>query len=84
MNQQAVLDEIRQVIADVLEDVDIGSITEQTTAENVEGWDSVQHVRILMALERKFKFRFSNDEIEKLKNVGDLVKTVSGHIRSST
>lgn len=84
MNQQVVFDDVKQVIVDVVDDADASAITEATTAEDVEGWDSVQHVRILMALERKFKFRFSNEEIEKLKNVGDLVKATLGHIQSST
>jgi acyl carrier protein len=84
MNPQALFEEVRQVIADVLDDVDVKSITQATRAEDVEGWDSIQHVRILMALERKLKFRFSNDEIEKLKNVGDLVGAVARHIPAST
>ena len=46
--------------------------------------DSIQHVRILMALERKLKFRFSNDEIENLKNVGDLLGVVSKRLSSLT
>lgn len=83
MDQQAVFEEVRNIIVDVVDVNDAASITESTVAEDIEGWDSVQHVRILMAIERKFKFRFSNDEIEKLKNVGELVKVVLVHTKSS-
>ena len=84
MDRSVILDEVRQTIADVIDDANVGAISETTTAEDVEGWDSVQHVRILMALERNLKFRFSNDEIEKLKSVGDLVTVISRHTQSST
>ena len=83
MDKKAVFAEIKQVIADVIEDVNVDAIDEATTAEDVDGWDSIQHVRILMALERKFKFRFSTDEIEKLKCVGDIVAAVSRHVPST-
>lgn len=83
MDKALVFDEVKQVIADIVDDVDVDAINDAMTAEDVEGWDSVQHVRILMALERKFKFRFSTDEIEKLKCVGDLVAAVSRHVPST-
>ena len=83
MDKTLVFDEVKQVIADIVDDVDVDAINDAMTAEDVEGWDSVQHVRILMALERKFKFRFSTDEIEKLKCVGDLVAAVSRHVPST-
>ncbi|MCC3245013.1 acyl carrier protein [Methylocystis sp. WRRC1] len=77
MSNPDMLEEIRTVIVDVLDLENAGEITEATTADEVEGWDSLQHVRILTALERKFQFRFSDEEIEGLKNVGDLVAAVA-------
>jgi acyl carrier protein len=80
MTNRELFEDIKTVIVDVIDDENIGEITEATTAQDIEAWDSLQHVRILIALERKFRFRFSNEEIETLRNVGDLVAAISRHI----
>jgi acyl carrier protein len=68
---------IKSTIIDVLDlegEVEIGKTT---TADDIEGWDSLQHVRILTTLERKYGFRFSDSEVQGLTNVGDLLSVVS-------
>ena len=48
------------------------------TAEDVDGWDSLNHVRLIIAVERAFSVRFSTREITGLKNVGDLANVILG------
>ena len=60
---------------DVFDDDDL-EISLETTAEEVEDWDSLSHIRLIVAVERKFGFKFKNSEIEALKNVGELVNLV--------
>lgn len=50
----------------------------EMTAEDVDGWDSLNHVRLIIAVERAFSVRFSTREITRLKNVGDLANVVLG------
>jgi len=78
MSRDEILDEIRGVMADVF-DLDVGEdvVTEDTTANDVEEWDSLSHIRLIVAVERKFKVKFTNSEIESLKRVGDLVALVA-------
>ena len=71
----AVLDELREIMIDVF-DVDDLEITPATSADDIEEWDSLSHVRLLVAVERKFKFKFSNSEIESMKSVSDLLRLV--------
>jgi acyl carrier protein len=47
-----------------------------TTAEDVPGWDSLSHVRVLMAVEAEFGIRFSTLEVLRMKQVGDLQELV--------
>lgn len=61
-------------------DLDDLVITPDTSAEDVEEWDSLSHVRLIVAIERKFKFKFTNSEIDSLKNVGDLVKVIQSKL----
>jgi len=51
-------------------------ITPATTAEDIEEWDSLSHIRLIVALERRLKIRFKNSELEGLMNVGDLVSVI--------
>jgi len=46
------------------------------TAADVEGWDSLHHIRLIIAIERRFKIKFKNSEVEQLTNVGDLVSAI--------
>jgi acyl carrier protein len=67
---------IRETLIDVLDLDDDVEITTATTAEDIEEWDSLSHVRLIVAVERKFGIRFQNSEIGSLMNVGDLVRLI--------
>lgn len=53
------------------------TIDENTTAEDVPHWDSLQHLNIVAAAEQRFGVRFRTSEVEGLKNVGDFVALVA-------
>lgn len=57
-------------------DNDSLTLTETTTAKDVEGWDSITHVLIVVAVEKKFRVKFTAGEIQQLKNVGDLAALI--------
>ena len=75
MDKAEVLSQVRDILADVLDLPDL-SVTQQTTAEDVEGWDSFNHINIVVAVESKFGIKFHTAEVEELRNVGDLVELV--------
>jgi len=49
----------------------------EMTARDVDGWDSLAHVRLLLTIERKFQIKFSAPEVGGLRSVGDLVSLVA-------
>lgn len=49
----------------------------ETTARDVDGWDSLAHVRLLLTIERKFRIKFSVPEVGGLRSVGDLVSLIA-------
>jgi acyl carrier protein len=51
-------------------------ITAETTARDVEGWDSLAHVRLMLTIERVFVIKFSAYEVNQLNNVGQLVSLI--------
>jgi len=74
MAPEMILDQIRATMNDVFDlDLEEGEVTPDTTAKEIDEWDSLSHIRLIVAVERKFKVRFQNSEIESLKRVGDLV-----------
>jgi acyl carrier protein len=75
MSSDQILPQVRAIMEDVF-DIDDLSVTPATTAEDIEEWDSLSHIRLIVAVERKFKIKFKTAEIEGLKNVGDLVDLI--------
>jgi acyl carrier protein len=64
-------------------DNDTLELVPNMTAADVEGWDSLSHIDLIVALEREFKIKFTTAEISKLKNVGELEALVAGKRRRS-
>jgi acyl carrier protein len=60
---------------DVFDDDSI-VVTPELSAKQVDGWDSVTHIRLLLTIEKAFKVKFSTTEIGKLENVGGLVRLI--------
>ncbi|MBN2441508.1 MAG: acyl carrier protein [Spirochaetales bacterium] len=63
--------QIEDVFREIFEDDDL-VITTQTTARDIEEWDSLMNIQLVTAIEKKFKIRFTLGEIQNFKNVGDL------------
>ena len=72
MNQDAMLGRLNEVFRSVFDDPDL-TVLLATTAKDVPGWDSIVHITLVIEVEREFNVKFRMAEIEKLRNVGDLV-----------
>jgi acyl carrier protein len=75
MTDAEIYDVLTSVFHQVLED-DTIEITPATTADDVEGWDSMNHIFIVVELEKRFAIKFQAAEMEELKNVGELAALV--------
>jgi acyl carrier protein len=53
------------------------SLSRATTADDVDGWDSLMHINLIVAIEREFNIRFTTREITALRNVGDLMDLIA-------
>ena len=74
---------VRDVMVQVFGDDDI-VLEPATTAADVEGWDSVSNIEVLVALEREFGIRFNTGEIATLANVGQLVELIATRLGENT
>lgn len=64
--------QLQPIFRDILDNPNL-SITRESNASNVEGWDSLAHINLISAIEQEFGIRFALGELEELKNVGDMV-----------
>jgi acyl carrier protein len=70
-----ILDRLRPVFREVFEDAAL-EIGRDTSAMTVDGWDSLAHVNLIMAVEETFGVRFALGELEDLQNVGDMIDLI--------
>lgn len=69
------LERIQFVFRDVFDD-DALVLRPEMTAADVENWDSLTHINLIVGIEREFKVRFTTAEVTSLRNVGDLTALV--------
>ena len=77
-----VTQELKHVILKVLRLHD-WDIKDETLAAHVPGWDSLNHVNVILAIEKHFCVRFKPIEVLKLKNIGDLQRLVSSKLEKA-
>ncbi len=68
------------IFIDLLDDEEI-ALSETTTAADVDGWDSLTHIQLVVAIEKYFKIRFTAREIQSWNNVGEMVACIAGKRR---
>jgi acyl carrier protein len=79
MEKQGIIEKVKEIFADILDNPEI-NLSDTTTANEVEGWDSLSHIQIVVALEREFKIRFTSREIQSWTNVGEMVDCIKNKI----
>ena len=70
-----ITDELKKAILSALK-LDDFEFTDETIAPQVPGWDSLNHINVILEVEKHYNIRFKNMEVLRLKNVGDLQKLV--------
>jgi acyl carrier protein len=77
-----VLERVRSIAADVLK-VPAGKITSESSTENVEGWDSVQHLNLVLALEQEFSVQFDPEEIDQMNSIGKVASILESKLEAN-
>jgi acyl carrier protein len=70
------LEQVQGIFRDVFDQPDL-VITRESNASTVEDWDSLAHVNLITAIERRYKVKFALGELQDLKNAGDLLDLLS-------
>lgn len=76
------LKELHKIFCKVFEEEEEDiELTDETTADDIEGWDSLSHVNLIVAIERHYKIKFETKELLTFKNVGDLRKSIENKMK---
>lgn len=72
MTRAEIFEGVNEVFRDVFDDESI-TVGETTMSKDIEDWDSLEHINLVIAIEKKFNMRFTMGEVAKLENVGAMV-----------
>lgn len=75
MSREEVFERLNRVFRDVFDDEDI-TVNENTTADDIEEWDSFEHINLIVAVEDEFSFKIPMGKTVTMKNVGEMVDII--------
>ncbi len=75
MERNVILEQINEIFADILDNEEV-VIEEKTQANDVEEWDSLTHIQLVVAVEKNFNIRFASKEIQSWNDVGEMMNCI--------
>lgn len=79
MSRDEVYEKLNEVFQDIFDD-DMITVTDATCADDIEGWDSLEHINLIAAVEQEFGIKFNMGQIVSMKNVGEMVDIIMSHV----
>jgi acyl carrier protein len=76
MGHAEIIGKVNDIFIDVLDNPDI-VLTDETSANDIAEWDSLNHIQLVVAIEKAFKLKFTSKEIQSWKNVGEMCKAIN-------
>ncbi len=75
MSREEVFKKLEKVFRDLFDDETI-KLSEETVSDDIEDWDSLEHINLLVAIEDEFNMKFNMNEVQSMKNVGEMVDII--------
>lgn len=75
MDREHILEKVNEIFWDVFDDETI-EVYEDTTADDIEDWDSLTHITLISAVENEFGFKFAMKDVLGMKNVGEMLDII--------
>ncbi len=80
MTREEIFEGLNEVFRDVFDDEDI-TVGETTTAADIEDWDSLEHINLVVSVERHFSMKFSMGEVTGMKDVGAMADIIEERVK---
>ena len=75
MTKETIYEKLNEVFQDVFDDDSI-TVNAETTADDIEDWDSLEHINLVSAAEKEFGVKFTMAQVVGMKNVGEMVDVI--------
>lgn len=79
MSREEIFERLNVIFQDIFDDEEI-EVTETTSADDIEDWDSLEHINLVVAVEKEFNMKFTMVEVYNFKNVGEMVDVIVARI----
>ena len=76
MTRDEIMEKVQAIFRDVFDD-DTLIITDSTNSSDIEDWDSLEHITLVVSMEKEFSLNFDLKEVNKLENVGEMVDCIA-------
>ena len=80
MTQRDIFIEVQKIFRDIFDDQEL-LIDNNTNSDSLDNWDSLNHINLVVAIERKFEIKFKLGELQNLKNVGEMINLLKEKIK---
>ena len=80
MEKAEIFSKLHEIFLDVF-DLDELELTDETSANDIEEWDSLSHIQLIVAIEKAFGIKFTSLEIMKWRNVGEMVSSMEEKLK---
>lgn len=81
MERVEIFSKLNEIFEDVLDLDETPELTDETSANDIEEWDSLSHIQLIVAIEKAFGLKFTSLEIMKWNNVGEMVNTMEDRLK---
>ncbi len=82
MTREEIFEKLNEVFRDVFDDETI-TVTDETTANDIEDWDSLEHINLIASVEQEFDIRFTMGQVVTMKNVGDMADLIEEALKGN-
>ena len=76
MNREEIVSKVEEIFKDIFDDEDL-VIENSTSADDIDEWDSLNHISLISTIETEFKIKFALGELQTLKDVGTMIDSIS-------
>ena len=75
MRSEEIFEKVQEIFRDVFDDEEL-IISDKTNSDEIEDWDSLEHISLIVSMEKEFSMKFDIKEVNKLENVGEMIDLI--------
>lgn len=74
-----IIEDLQKIFREIFDEENL-TISRDTTAEDIDDWDSLTHMQLIVEIEKRFRIKFTTAEIKKAANVGEFIDIIKGKL----